>query len=477
MQTRRQFLRSAVGSVALSVVSGGRRSYGGVQPFDVCIIGSGFAGTFLGLSLIERGFRTAIVEAGGFATRDDPPEGRASLFPIVDEGNLGFRVDDTRTIAVGGTSRRWNGVATRLQTTDFRSRTEYGLFADWPLDASELVPYWLAAEQALGACPAPGGTCPERSYRGPEDLFPGRDLSFVPLTFSSRAGRQQPLRLAEVEVPRFQASSLATLMTERPARRILSDVGVATAIEVTRPDGASEEIRARAFVVAAGVPESARILLASRSERSPAGLGNDHDHVGRYFNVHPRLRVSVPLRAGLTPPVGIHRSWSPGDRLRRQGCGAAHFDVHLGVSSALIMPMIEQEPRPENRFTLGTTPGAHARARLSSSEIDRRTRDAVVGLQRELALTLSGDPLSAGPPTVSFFHPAGVCRMADAPERGVVDRDCRVFGTENVYVVGASVFPTSGSGNPTLTIVALALRLADHLIGRLGSSRAAPASR
>jgi choline dehydrogenase-like flavoprotein len=53
--------------------------------------------------------------------------------------------------------------------------------------------------------------------------------------------------------------------------------------------------------------------------------------------------------------------------------------------------------------------------------------------------------------------------MHDDPRRGVVDRDCRVFGTENFYVAGSSVFPTSGSANPTLTVVALALRLADHL--------------
>jgi choline dehydrogenase-like flavoprotein len=60
-------------------------------------------------------------------------------------------------------------------------------------------------------------------------------------------------------------------------------------------------------------------------------------------------------------------------------------------------------------------------------------------------------------------HHMGTTRMSDDPKQGVVDRHCRVHGMENLYVAGSSVFPTSGSANPTLTLVALALRLAGHL--------------
>jgi choline dehydrogenase-like flavoprotein len=61
------------------------------------------------------------------------------------------------------------------------------------------------------------------------------------------------------------------------------------------------------------------------------------------------------------------------------------------------------------------------------------------------------------------FHHMGTTRMADSPEHGVVDANCRVHGVDNLYIAGSSVFTTSGASNPTLTIVALALRLADHL--------------
>ncbi len=61
----------------------------------------------------------------------------------------------------------------------------------------------------------------------------------------------------------------------------------------------------------------------------------------------------------------------------------------------------------------------------------------------------------------------GTTRMHDDPARGVVDRDCRLHECSNLYVAGSSVFPTSGSAGPTLTLVALAARLADHLRSEL----------
>jgi choline dehydrogenase-like flavoprotein len=60
-------------------------------------------------------------------------------------------------------------------------------------------------------------------------------------------------------------------------------------------------------------------------------------------------------------------------------------------------------------------------------------------------------------------HHLGTTRMSDDPRTGVVDSNCRVHGIRNLFIAGSSIFPTSGYANPTLTIVALALRLAEHL--------------
>jgi choline dehydrogenase-like flavoprotein len=62
-----------------------------------------------------------------------------------------------------------------------------------------------------------------------------------------------------------------------------------------------------------------------------------------------------------------------------------------------------------------------------------------------------------------FGHHMGTTRMSETPRTGVVDADCRVHGLDNLYIAGSSVFPTSSYANPTLTLLALSLRLADHL--------------
>ncbi|MDF2766753.1 MAG: oxidoreductase, partial [Rhodospirillales bacterium] len=73
------------------------------------------------------------------------------------------------------------------------------------------------------------------------------------------------------------------------------------------------------------------------------------------------------------------------------------------------------------------------------------------------------------PTLTGGHHHIGTTRMSEDPARGVVDGDCRVHGIANLYVAGSSVFPNSGSANLTLTVVALALRLAAHLEQRLAA--------
>jgi choline dehydrogenase-like flavoprotein len=76
---------------------------------------------------------------------------------------------------------------------------------------------------------------------------------------------------------------------------------------------------------------------------------------------------------------------------------------------------------------------------------------------------VDADLTTWSPRMIGGHHHMGTTRMSDDPRTGVVDRDCRVHGMANLFIAGSSVFPTGGSANPTLTIVALALRMADHL--------------
>ena len=140
----------------------------------------------------------------------------------------------------------------------------------------------------------------------------------------------------------------------------------------------------------------------------------------------------------------------------------------------------EQEPNPDSQVTLGTrrdrfglpvaqvdwrpTASDRASIRASQKAVDTALRAAGLG-RVEFML---GDE---HPPTLmeGNFHHLGATRMHSDPAKGVVDPDCRVHGVRNLYVAGSSVFPTYGCSNPTLTVVALALRLADHLKKQLAA--------
>ncbi len=140
--------------------------------------------------------------------------------------------------------------------------------------------------------------------------------------------------------------------------------------------------------------------------------------------------------------------------------------------------LLEQAPDPGSRVTLSHERDAlglpRARVDWRLTDLERRTAEAVtetVGAELErlgVARLRAADWLADGRADWTdhvreAYHHMGTTRMADDPRHGVVDRDCRVHGVSGVYVCGSSVFPTSGSANPTLTIVALAMRLADHL--------------
>jgi hypothetical protein len=141
----------------------------------------------------------------------------------------------------------------------------------------------------------------------------------------------------------------------------------------------------------------------------------------------------------------------------------------------------EQAPNPDSRVTLSEDRDqlGLSRARLDwrLTELEKPSMaELVKAIGREFGRLNMGrvkleDWLidSSWPASLhGANHHMGTTRMADDPKRGVVDRDCRVHGINNLYVAGSSVFPTSGSGVPTMSIVALALRLADHLKLQMG---------
>lgn len=141
-----------------------------------------------------------------------------------------------------------------------------------------------------------------------------------------------------------------------------------------------------------------------------------------------------------------------------------------------LIDQMEQEPDPSSRVTVN--PGQRDRFSLPRLSLDWRISEATYRSQRRMHLLVKDILGRAGitefysevldrpderPNLWDMKHPMGTTRMAKSPREGVVDPDCRVHGVRNLYVTGSSVFPTGGHFNPTLLIVALAARLADHI--------------
>jgi choline dehydrogenase-like flavoprotein len=162
----------------------------------------------------------------------------------------------------------------------------------------------------------------------------------------------------------------------------------------------------------------------------------------------------------------------------RQKCGRDELAVVLRA---------EQAPNPDSRITLSREVDATGMPRIQLDwRLTSQDRESAAELVSAFARTMDrtgagkvdpaewlsddsvnwvSDPLVSVHPLGGYHH-MGTTRMADDPKRGVTDGSGRVHGVANLYVAGSSLFPTGGWANPTLTILALALRQADHLLGK-----------
>ena len=192
---------------------------------------------------------------------------------------------------------------------------------------------------------------------------------------------------------------------------------------------------------------------------------------------HDVPSVSSTLKAALLLGVAVPEMTARQRRFPPRvdaGWSGSRFAARR-YGSLTVEHQIEQAPDPSNRVVLDSRTDAFGRR-----EIELRWRWTELDLRSiRTTQTLFGQAIKrAGIGTFApaiwedepelttpggAFHPMGTTRMHPNPAHGAVDENCRVHGAENVYVAGSSTFPTGGYANPTLTLIALALRLADHL--------------
>jgi choline dehydrogenase-like flavoprotein len=517
---------------------------------DLCVIGAGPAGIAIVERLRNSGLQICLVESGGI----DPEVSTQSLYRGSSIGHPYYRLDTCRYRLFGGTSNRWGGWCRPLDPQDFEQR-DWIPWSGWPIGSQALEPYY-AETARLFRLNSPSFELETWRHQMAEPYaLQGDDFENIVVQICPKTNFAEAYGDAIISakgVTTFLHANATGIElepgTNRVARLRVQAIG-------RRPF----RIRAKAMVLAAGGIENARLLLASRADR-PAGLGNEHDLVGRFFMEH----LNVPAGHVVAGPGGVNRGffrktdhrgtslrgfisptpaaqrryrsaaisiaveplsysfgtpcigWPPRvtygmirlyRAFRRRNARPAEFARQL-VTGAWSIPLrlrtlqtslanskdsrrlpetsrpeiyslyvrAEQTPNPASRVLLSDrldacgVPETRLDWRIEPRDI-QSIETWLARLEETFAASGVGrivmpaenwtEGIAGGP------HHIGTTRMSADPKTGVVDEHCRVHSIANLYIAGSSVFATGGFVNPTFTMVALALRLADQLRDRL----------
>ena len=493
---------------------------------DLCIIGAGAAGISMALEWIGTGARVLLLEGGGF---DYDPRLQDLFRGEVIGQPYNFPLEAVRLHYFGGTTGHWAGFCAPYDPIDFEQR-DWVPYSGWPISRADLDPFYARAQ----ALPELGPYEYDAAFWEAQDpervrLPLDQGIAWTKMWQFSPPTRFGTLyREAIVNAPNVHLYTYANV-TELQANE---SVSAADGLRVRTIDGKEHRVRARYYVMACCSLQNARMLLASNRQAS-AGLGNDHDLVGRFFMEHFEMPGAQLVLAQATPMKMYQWNWGatkargelalseasqrrhgilngtaslrPGvfgeelmgsfqfiQRMREEGADLRNIDRRRPPPEASpaqqrefqLHTRQEQAPNPSSRVTLSTERDALGVPRVQLNwqltALDKRSiRTFYEVLGRELGRSGIGrirlldwllDPDdSTWPPFLSGgWHHMGTTRMNPDPKQGVVDVDARVHGLANLYVAGASVYPTAGSANPTLTLIALSLRLSDHLKTKLG---------
>jgi choline dehydrogenase-like flavoprotein len=530
---------------------------------DVCVVGAGAAGITLALELADRGVHVLLLESGG---RETEVRTQRLYGGSVTDEHMHSPPHRYRQRRFGGSTTIWGGRCVPFDQIDFERRT-YMPASGWPFQRAALAAFYVRANRLCEA--GEFQYCAAQAFdRALQPVIDGFESEHF--TTDSIERFSCPTDFAARYARRLQESPLVrvVLHANLTSIRLRASATTVESLSATALNGRRLTVQASRVVLAMGAIEIARMLLASR-ETHPAGIGNQHDCVGRYYMCHVAGTIGTLIQSGSVDRVwhgyevsdeGIycrrrfalneqtqrqlqignfiarlhhpritdpaHRSavlsalqlakpfisYEYGKRLHGEerlsaGRWLAHVrNILLGPGEVIAFghhmlrnrflaarkfPSIivrspagrysldfhaEQEPLAISRVML-----AQERDELGTPRvmIDWHYSPLDVATVRESIRLFAEDiercdigRFEYDPASIEFEmlrygayggHHLGTARMGDDARTSVVNRDCRVHDVENLYIAGGAVFPTSSQANPTLTIVALAVRLAAHL--------------
>ncbi|MEU6715683.1 GMC family oxidoreductase [Nonomuraea sp. NPDC046802] len=548
------------------------------QAFDVIVVGSGAAGGMAAHELSLAGLRVLMLEAGRNyePVTETPMFQTPEAAPLRSAGSMdkplgyydatvagGSDIDGEpytgkdefqwwRPRMLGGRTNHWGRVALRFGPYDFKPKTRDGLGFDWPIEYADLAPWYDKVERLIGVTGLPEGI--ENVPDSPPGVQlpppPPRPHEIVLTRAFERMGMKvaamraailtRPLngraaclyatpctrgcssrsnfQSTTVLIPPARATGNLSILCDAMVSRVdVDETGRATGVTFNdRVSGAEYSVRARAVVLAAGTCSSVRILLNSRSEVFPNGIGNGQGLVGKYLmdTLEFSLDSQIPLLEKLPPRnddgMFAPHIYVPWWLLPEQAAGHLDFPrgYHIEPRGGRRMPNMTTVSQlvDFSKAAYGDALRAEVRRKFGSvitlsgegemipnencfAELDPTTKDkwGIAALRfhwkwgdaeikqaehmkatfNEVFRLLGGTQVTDDiemPKGGEADHEVGGARMGTSPQNSVINAHNQCWDVRNLFVVDGAAFVSSPDKNPTLTILALAARSSAHLI-------------
>jgi choline dehydrogenase-like flavoprotein len=433
---------------------------------------------------------------------------------------------------VGGTTVHWTASTPRLQAYELRARSTYGditgtSLIDWPLPYDELLRYYDLAERRLnvtrrnGVPGLPASNNFKVMYAGAKKLG-YKKVHTGHMAINSRAADGRGFCIQQgfcvqgckmgakwstlyTEIPRAEATGNLDLRVESTATRIEHAAdGRVTAVIYRDAQGREQRQKTRIVCIAGNAIETARLLLLSESSKFPQGLANSSGEVGRNYCRHitgfvwgffekPVYSWRGATLAGVVEDEAVNepkRGFVGGYRLELlaldlptfasvglpYGWGrdfASIIDNYHNMAGMFING--EDLPRSDNRITLNPNVKDTYGLPVAHIHVDEHANDQALREHAQSQMTKMYDAVGAkrtvAGPVPPATHNMCTARMSANPRDGVTNSHGQSHDIKNLFISDGSALTSPGAANPTLTIVALALRQAEFIAQEAKSGR------
>ena len=466
--------------------------------YDVCIFGAGPAGISLALKLHNNNKRVLICEAGD----ENYSEQSQNCYKGIVKGDEYFDLDVTRLRYLGGSSNHWGGWCRTFNKMDF-NRGDIGEYLIWPIEKKDIDPFFDETAKIIGL------PKPERlNYR--ESISRKYSLESIEFDYSGTNFNTKYINV-------LKKSKNIDLLLNANLKKLIIENNKIKSCDIISYNFSTKNISAKNFVFAMGGIENSRQLLWQQKINNE-NLYDTQIPVGEYWMEHPHYTLGnlVLKKKFINSPMferskievgfiqlkhdiqkklnilscGLRLEW-PGYTNAKQiiadlACYAPNlskeifnlFNQNL-MCAARVRAAWEQLPVIDNKIILSSNEKDKFNIprpilNWKKNSFDRKTIKSSLEyfsqflLDEDMGRLQLDDWITNNKdyPTndeKAGHHHMGGTRMHDLRKFGVVDRNCKVYGSNNLYCIGSSVFTTGGHNNPTFPIIQLSLRLGEYL--------------